>query len=58
MREATTILSAEGVSLCFGCVKFLTGVSIGVQAGEIFSIIGLNGAPALALGAFSRIWRC
>ncbi|MDU6750674.1 MAG: ABC transporter ATP-binding protein, partial [Bradyrhizobium sp.] len=37
-------LEARGVSLRFGGVKALTDVSFGVREGELFSIIGPNGA--------------
>ncbi|MBI5319294.1 ABC transporter ATP-binding protein [Bradyrhizobium sp.] len=38
------LLSVEGVSLAFGGVKALTGVSFDVRKGEIRAIIGPNGA--------------
>ena len=35
---------AENISISFGGLQALTGVSFGVNQGEIFSIIGPNGA--------------
>jgi branched-chain amino acid transport system ATP-binding protein len=37
-------LEVRGVSLRFGGVRALTEVSFGVNDGELFSIIGPNGA--------------
>ena len=37
-------LEVRGVSLRFGGVRALTEVSFGVKEGELFSIIGPNGA--------------
>src|SRR2546423_9763700 len=39
-----TILAVENVSLAFGGVKAITGVSFDVRKGEIRAIIGPNGA--------------
>src|ERR1700676_5266967 len=38
------LLMVEGVSLAFGGVKALTGVSFDIRKGEIRAIIGPNGA--------------
>src|SRR5436190_11416516 len=38
------LLSVEGVSLSFGGVKAVTGVSFDIRRGEICAIIGPNGA--------------
>ena len=38
------LLSVEGVSLSFGGVKAVTGVSFDIRKGEIRAIIGPNGA--------------
>ncbi|MET4804379.1 ABC transporter ATP-binding protein [Bradyrhizobium sp. LB11.1] len=40
----TVLLSVEQVSLAFGGVKALSGVSFGIRKGEICAIIGPNGA--------------
>jgi branched-chain amino acid transport system ATP-binding protein len=40
----TVLLSVEDVSLAFGGVKALSGVSFGIRKGEIRAIIGPNGA--------------
>ena len=41
---ASEILTTDSLSVTFGGVKALAGVSISVRAGEILSIIGPNGA--------------
>ncbi|NJM35265.1 MAG: ABC transporter ATP-binding protein [Rhodomicrobium sp.] len=43
------ILEIRDVSLRFGGVRALTHVSLGVQAGELFSVIGPNGAGKTSL---------
>ena len=44
-RSATNVLLAvENVSLAFGGVKAITGVSFDIRKGEIRAIIGPNGA--------------
>ena len=43
------ILEIRDVSLRFGGVRALTNVSLGVRAGELFSIIGPNGAGKTTL---------
>ncbi|WP_156030336.1 amino acid ABC transporter ATP-binding protein [Thiomonas sp. FB-Cd] len=40
----TSIIRAEGVSLCFGCVKALERVSLDVRQSEVVSIVGPSGA--------------
>jgi branched-chain amino acid transport system ATP-binding protein len=43
-REPEVLLSAERISLSFGGVKAINGVSIDIRKGEIRAIIGPNGA--------------
>ena len=43
-KSNETLLTVEGVSLAFGGVKAITGVSFDVRQGEIRAIIGPNGA--------------
>ena len=43
-RPATCLLSVENVSLAFGGVKAVSGVSFDIRKGEIRAIIGPNGA--------------
>jgi branched-chain amino acid transport system ATP-binding protein len=51
-------LEVHGVSLSFGAVKALDRISLGVEAGEVFSIIGPNGAGKTSLlNVISRIYR-
>ena len=44
MAETPTILATENLTVAFGGVQALNGVSIAVREGEILSIIGPNGA--------------
>jgi branched-chain amino acid transport system ATP-binding protein len=43
-RQIDVLLSVEGVSLSFGGVKAISGVSFDIRKGEIRAIIGPNGA--------------
>ncbi|KQR61871.1 ABC transporter ATP-binding protein [Acidovorax sp. Leaf160] len=43
------LLQVDGVTLAFGGVKALTGVSFGVQPGSITAVIGPNGAGKTSL---------
>ena len=38
------LLSAEGVSKSFGAVAAVTGVTFGMEPGELVALIGPNGA--------------
>src|SRR5262249_23469171 len=44
-----TILAAEGVSIAFGGVRAIDGVSLGGSPATVFSIIGPNGAGKTTL---------
>src|SRR5436190_19687759 len=44
VAAAEVLLSVENVSLSFGGVKAVTGVSFDIRKGEIRAIIGPNGA--------------
>ena len=44
MAENKTIISTENITVTFGGVQALNGVSIDVREGEILSVIGPNGA--------------
>src|SRR5262245_60814641 len=46
---AVTILAAERLSITFGGVRAIDGVSLAVRAGLVFSIIGPNGAGKTTL---------
>ena len=39
-----SLLEAEQLSISFGGVKAVQSVSFSVEAGEVFSIVGPNGA--------------
>lgn len=45
----TPLLRIDGVSLSFRGIRALKGVSLSVQAGEIYSIVGPNGAGKTSL---------
>ena len=44
-----TILEAERLSITFGGVRAIDGVSLSIAAGLVFSIIGPNGAGKTTL---------
>jgi ABC-type branched-subunit amino acid transport system ATPase component len=46
---AAPLLQVDGVTLAFGGVKALTGVSFDVQPGSITAVIGPNGAGKTSL---------
>jgi branched-chain amino acid transport system ATP-binding protein len=65
---AAPLLQVDGVTLAFGGVKALTGVSFDVQPGSITAVIGPNGAGKTSLfntisgfyrptGGSIRFWR-
>ena len=49
MPENKTIISTENITVAFGGVQALNGVSIAVREGEILSVIGPNGAGKTSL---------
>jgi len=49
MPDTDTILITENLSVAFGGVQALNGVSIAVREGEILSVIGPNGAGKTSL---------
>ncbi|HZS91699.1 MAG TPA: ATP-binding cassette domain-containing protein, partial [Chloroflexota bacterium] len=52
------LLSVQGVSLFFGGLCALDGVSVDVQAGAISGLIGPNGAGKTSLlNCISRLYR-
>ena len=49
LAKGDVLLSVEDITLSFGAVQALSGVSLEVRAGEISSIIGPNGAGKTSL---------
>ncbi|MFG2484369.1 ABC transporter ATP-binding protein [Streptomyces virginiae] len=49
MSEGGYVLEARGVGVRFGGVRALTGVDLGVRAGEVCGLIGPNGAGKTTL---------
>ncbi|WP_327134245.1 ABC transporter ATP-binding protein [Streptomyces sp. NBC_01343] len=49
MTAAPYVLQGRGISVRFGGVKALTGVDLGVRAGEVCGLIGPNGAGKTTL---------
>jgi branched-chain amino acid transport system ATP-binding protein len=57
-RSATPLLSIEGISVRFAGVKALTDVSFQVLPGELFAVIGPNGAGNTSLfNDISRVYQ-
>ena len=50
--ESARILSVSDITVSFGGITALDGVSLGVSSGEVLGIIGPNGA-----GKTTRRWR-
>jgi branched-chain amino acid transport system ATP-binding protein len=42
--RASTLLATEGLSVAYGGVRALEGVSVGIGAGELVAVVGANGA--------------